>query len=166
MENTKRQPIAAAAAGLLLGFLVGVFVAPDPNSLEHSVQITWTYAIIGAVLGGIAFAICGLVANRRVSRVFLVPVIVFASITVVPWFPSKSGHLLPVGTAYVNPGFPWESTLMIHIAITLLITTIVVVLIRARRHFKQRRPTPHARTDPASMPDTASDSLRAAVVSQ
>lgn len=144
MEKVRRQPIAGAVAGLLLGFLVGVFVAPDPSSVEYSARPVWTYAIIGAVLGVITIALVALVANRRVPTSLLVPVIVFASITVIPWFPSQSGDLLPVGTAYVNRGFPWQLTLIIHVALTALATVVVIVAISVRRYFKHARPTRHS----------------------
>ena len=131
MIKSKRQPIVAAIAGVLAGFAVALFLNAHDVHIFSS-PITWTHTLIGSAVGGVSFLLFGLTANRNISPLFLVPVIVFALIALIPWFPTYHGTL-PVGSAYVNHGFPWESILAVHLLTTTVVSAIIIWIARINR---------------------------------
>jgi hypothetical protein len=65
--------------------------------------------------------------NRRVSVYWLWLAIVFGVISLIPWYPGRTGYL-PVATAYANPGWrDWQPTLLGHVLLTLLIATPLAI---------------------------------------
>jgi hypothetical protein len=95
-------------AGLVITWLVLLFLGmaswtsdlglPGVRNLHRARWI----AFIAACLSGL----CALFAGRlRVSMYWFWFSAAFGVTCVIPWWPSKSGDLLPLGTPYVNGGF-------------------------------------------------------------
>jgi|GEM_PF-6111430 len=78
----------------------------------------------------------GAVNVRKELAVF---VIVFLFATMIPWFRTPFGFL-PIGTAYVNPGFPNVGSVFVaHLVISVAITTAILGAFRFRDLVRRRK---------------------------
>jgi len=141
MTTTNKQPVAGALAGAMLGLLAGVF-APDRPPFNG-----WGYGLGCVVLGSTVCAVVGLWANRPVSKLLMIPVAIFGTITVIPVWPWKSGALLPLGAAYINRGFPWLLTLTLHVGLTVFFSAAVILTLQNMRRRSLRGTTDHTMSD-------------------
>ncbi len=125
--GTASQAVAGAFAGLLLGFLAPL-VLLDPSMPREA----WTLCSCGAVVGAVSLAVVGAVVRIGVSPLWLVPIVVFAVIWAVPWFPYEKAGIrlpdLPVGAAYVNVWDNWPVVLAWHLLATVGITGLVLAV--------------------------------------
>lgn len=104
----------AVLAGALLGFFAATFAGPDAETVGMGQVLL--RAFIGATIGLI---LCRELAARgpiRIPRFFLPFAITFGVLLFVPWWDCGMKGTFPLGTVYMNPGFAWQRTLLLHLA--------------------------------------------------
>lgn len=110
----------AVLAGALLGFLAGTFAGPDSETV--GVGQVLLRAFIGATIG---FILCRELAAHgpiRIPRFSLPFAITFGVLLFVPWWDCGMKRTFPLGTAYVNSGFAWQRTLLLHLLASAAVT--------------------------------------------
>jgi hypothetical protein len=144
-----------AAIGFAAGFLIACFVLvflghlPPHGDLSQPELEQQTRSLWLAFYVACAVALLAAAAGRlRLSKFWLWSCVAFGVICLIPFWPSKSGDLLPLATPYVNFGFrPTDvsSLLAIHVGVALAIAAIIqwVWPYLSKRFSGPSRPTQH-----------------------
>jgi hypothetical protein len=68
--------------------------------------------------------------NPAISAAWLYPPLIFAAGCLLPWWDSKSGDKLPLGTAYVNDFPGWKQLLCLHVLAAVALSIPLMILHR------------------------------------
>jgi hypothetical protein len=123
-------------SGFLFGFVMGVLSRPPDWDPQLNGNEAWLRPLFSAVVMALAFRRIARSRAVNVRKEVAAFVIVFLGATMIPWFRTPFGYL-PIGTAYVNPGFPdVGSVFAAHLMISIAITTAILATTRmgALRH--------------------------------
>ena len=123
-------------SGMAFGFVTGVYSAIPLLKAEPDVRQGLACGSLGGITGFIVFIRVAQGPPRHVPFEIAAFVISFFSLTMVPWFRTPPGNVLPLGTAYVNPGFDVPSVLCAHLFLALLCTFVVTLVITLRHVLK------------------------------
>jgi hypothetical protein len=115
--------------GSALGFVTGAYSAIPLLRAEPDVRQGLVCGCLGGIAGSLIFLRVAQGPPRHVPFEIAAVVISFLSLTMVPWFQTPFGNWLPLGTAYVNPGFNVSFVLCAHLFLALLCTFLVTMLI-------------------------------------
>jgi hypothetical protein len=142
-----------AAIGFAAGFLIACFVLVflghlpphgdlSQPELEQQTRSLWLALYVACAVALLAAA----AGRRRLSKFWLWSCVAFGVVCMIPFWPSKSGKLLPLATPYVNFGFrPTDvsSLLAIHVGVALAIAATIqwVWPLIGKRRSRTGRPT-------------------------
>jgi hypothetical protein len=75
-----------------------------------------------------------------ISLFWLYLVLSFFAIWFLPWFPGKTGELLPVNAAYGTPFENWKQILAVHFFASVISAFLVAFVIKIAHYFLPRNP--------------------------
>jgi hypothetical protein len=142
--HTMMRYLKHLVIGFVAGYLVAAFilvflgVLQPHNDLNQPERDQQAYALMLVFcLACVAGVFAMVFATTRISQFWLLFMIVFGVMSVIPFWPLKNGSLLPLGTPYVNFGYRSADSilLLVHVIIAMAIAAIIHwVLPLLRRH--------------------------------
>ena len=135
--------LARYAVGFVVGFSLAAFTLaflgrlPPPGDLslpdmQDRQRAEWIIPVVGAIAGLLAM----FWGRLHLSRYWMWFVIAFGTICLIPFWPSKSGTLLPLGTPYVNGSYCTDDVIL------LVIHTTLAAILAGIAHWGARRLRP------------------------
>jgi hypothetical protein len=130
--------VLVQAAGFALGFVLGIFATSPLWMPNIAVSEVWVRAVIGGFNGAATFLRIARWRDAPLPKEISLFCILFLLATGIPWFRTPFGGYLPLGTAYVNPGFGAARVLAAHLLIATCLTIIAVILVNTVGYLRTR----------------------------
>jgi len=138
LSNSKVScDVRNAAVRGIVGFLAGFFVAgtalglleafaPPDNPIRLKLDQPIWFVATTLLAGAIVAVVSVIVGRTRISTFWAWFCVFFGLLCLVPWWRGIAGGLLPLGTAYVNRGFPSVGKLLAgHIVVSLVLALLL-----------------------------------------